>query len=445
MVSQFTVEQSLEIAEVPSGFPVGFCLLTAGETQYVAYYDKHRRMTIASRPLSSSRWKHQILPSKVGWDSHNYITMTVDGDGHLHVSGTMHGDPLIYFRTEKSGDISTLKKLHMTGKDETRCTYPKFMRGADNRLIFHYRDGGSGNGNEIYNVYDLKTKSWNRLLDRSLTDGQGRMNAYMAGPTRGPDGWFHMHWVWRDTPDCATNHHLSYARSKDMLHWESVFGDKIELPISLDKKSLWVDPIPIRGGIINGGHRLFFDADNRPVVTYHKSDSKGKMQIYASRPEEGKWIQHVLTDWEKPVKFDGGGSQGFIGIRISGLSKVEEGILTMTYRHRDYGTGRLVIDEKTLSPVKKEIKTEPEYPEALAELQSDFSGMEISRAQDIGDSNNDAVRYIIQWETLGRNRDRRRKPPLPQPSMLRLYKLSANEETGTANKELNSDAVNRAR
>ena len=92
------IEDSLDIAEVPSGFPVGFCLLTAGKTQYVAYYDKLRRMTVASRPLDSDKWTYQVLPSKVGWDSHNYITMAMDDDGYLHVSGNMHSVPLIYFR-----------------------------------------------------------------------------------------------------------------------------------------------------------------------------------------------------------------------------------------------------------------------------------------------------------------------------------------------------------
>ncbi|MEK6247588.1 MAG: BNR repeat-containing protein, partial [Planctomycetales bacterium] len=398
IMSQFKVEESLDIAEVPSGFPVRFCLLTAGKTQYVAYYDQLRRMTVASRPLDSNKWTYQVLPSKVGWDSHNYITMAMDDDGYLHVSGNMHCVPLIYFRMEKPGDITTLKKLSMTGNTENRCTYPKFMRDADNRLIFHYRDGGSGRGNEIYNVYDLQTRSWNRLLDRSLTDGQGRMNAYMAGPTRGPDGWFHMHWVWRDSPDCASNHHLSYARSKDMLHWESVFGNKIELPISLDKKSLWIDPIPSGGGIINGGHRLFFDADNRPVVTYHKADADGNMQIYAARPEDGEWTIHLLTDWSKPVKFSGRGSMGFIGIGISGLSQAEDGLLTMTYRHRDYGSGRLVIDEKTLLAINKKVSiTKQQYPKALNQRQSDFKGMGIQRAKDIGDTGDENVRYILQW------------------------------------------------
>ena len=46
----------------------------------------------------------------------------------------------------------------MTGVKETRCTYPVFIRGADDEFIFRYRDGGSGNGIEIYNVYDPETQ-----------------------------------------------------------------------------------------------------------------------------------------------------------------------------------------------------------------------------------------------------------------------------------------------
>ncbi len=42
------------------------------------------------------------------------------------------------------------------------------------------------------------------------------------GPVRGPDGLFHVVWVWRDTPDRATNHHLSYARSRDLQRWETL-------------------------------------------------------------------------------------------------------------------------------------------------------------------------------------------------------------------------------
>ncbi len=42
-------------------------------------------------------------------------------------------------------------------------------------------------------------------------------------------------WVWRDTPDCATNHDLSYMKSPDLKNWYNAFGEKVELPATLDK------------------------------------------------------------------------------------------------------------------------------------------------------------------------------------------------------------------
>jgi len=345
--SQWRVEQSWDIADVPSGFPVGFSLLTDGDRQYAAYYDKDRQMTVASRMMNSDQWQYQTLPSKVGWDSHNYITMAVDNDGHLHVSGNMHVVPLIYFRTDKAGDITSLKRCPMTGKQEDRVTYPKFLKDDNGDLIFTYRHGSSGNGINIYNKYNAQEQEWTRLLQSPLFDGEGKRNAYPLGPIRGPDGCFHVVWVWRDSPDCATNHHLSHARSKDLLNWESAFGDKLALPLKLGEEMSWVDPIPSHGGIINGCQKIFFDANNQPIITYHKADAEGKMQIYAARPENREWKIHRLTKWDKPIKFSGRGSMGFIGISISGLSRVDPGVLSMTYRHRDYGRGRLFIDEKT--------------------------------------------------------------------------------------------------
>ena len=143
--------------------------------------------------------------------------MAVDREGVLHVSGNMHGVPLVYFRSEQPLNAASLRhEAAMTGERERRMTYPVFLRNRDGRLIFRYRDGGSGNGDDLYNVYDEKTRSWRRLLAQPLTSGRGRMNAYCSVPRQGPDGRFHMVWVWRDTPDCASNHDLSYARSDDL-------------------------------------------------------------------------------------------------------------------------------------------------------------------------------------------------------------------------------------
>jgi len=243
---------------------------------------------------------------------------------------------------------------------------------------------------------------------------------------RGPDGWFHAVWVWRDTPDCATNHDLSYARSKDLMHWESAFGNKVTLPIKIGQTELCVDPIPSHGGIINGCARLIFDSKNRPVINYHKSDENGNMQVYAARPKFGKWKITQLTDWDKRIEFSGGGSMEFIGIKISGLSEAAPGLLTMTYRHRDFGSGRLFIDEATLKPSEQMLELLAEFPAELSKLESDFPGLGVQRMSDIGDSGDPNVRYVLKWETLEPNRDRKREMTV-EPSKLKLYKLRTND------------------
>lgn len=418
------VEESLDISKVPAGFPVGFCLLTQGQRQYAAYYDAQRRMTVASRTLKENKWQYQILPSKIGWDSHNYITMTIDDEGYLHLSGNMHCVPLVYFRTSKPWDIKTFERIvAMTGKSEKRCTYPQFTRDADKKLIFHYRDGGSGNGNEIYNVFDLKTKTWKRFLDKPLTDGQGRMNAYMSGPSRGPDGWFHLCWVWRDTPDCQTNHDPSYARSRDMVRWETIEGKPIELPITLETKGTLIDPVPAKGGIINGALHIGFDSSRRPLASYHKFDENGKTQVYVARFEGGKWVRRQITNWDYRWEFKGGGAINFL-IRLGTLRPHSEGKLALPYRHVKYGKGLLILDEKTYALLGTESQR-ARYPAKLRSPQSDFKDMAVRWAGDMGEVKDPSIRYVLRWETLPRNRDRARKGPLPKPSMLRLYKFSS--------------------
>jgi hypothetical protein len=305
------VAQTLDLAPAWSGHPVGFCLLTHGDRQFAAYYDAQRRMTVASRSLDSETWTYSVLPTNIGWDSHNYITMTVDDDGFIHLCGNMHCVPLIYFRTTEPLDSATFERVPaMTGKREKKCTYPRFFRGPANELIFTYRDGSSGNGDQLYNVYDHRSKTWRRLIDTPLTSGEGRMNAYHHGPILGPDELYHMCWVWRDHGGCETNHDLSYARSKDLVHWTDSSGKPMKLPMTLGTCEV-IDPVPARGGMINGNARIGFDNQRRVVVSYHKFDKEGKTQAYNARLENGKWRIYQVTDWDYRWYFQGGGSIDF--------------------------------------------------------------------------------------------------------------------------------------
>ncbi len=421
--SNWVVDDVAEIGAAVSDFRVGFCLLTEEKYQFVGYYDDRRRMTVAMRQLGESKWQYKVLPSTVGWDSHNYVTMAVDAGGHLHVSGNMHADPMVYFRASKPWDIQSLSAHVMTGKNEKRATYPRFLKDDQGRLLYNYRDGGSGNGKRIWNVYDESRQQWSRFHDSPLFDGQGKINAYPSGVKKGPDGRFHVVWVWRDTPDCATNHHLSYARTNDLKNWESSFGDSVDLPLSVDQKKLWVDPIPSGGGIINGGFRMVFDSKHRPLVIYHKLDANGHMQIYVARPEGGRWERKAITDWNKPVNFSGGGSMGFIGIRLGDVSMLESGVFAVEYRHKDYGQDHLFFSEESLEVVERKIQVPLPYPRKLNKKESSFKGMSIRRKEDLGASTEEGIRYILQWESLGSNHDKKRNPPYPKPSALKLYQL----------------------
>ncbi len=411
---------SLDIAPVWAGHPVGFALLTHAPHQFAAFYDDKRQLTVAQRKLDERTWTFSKLPVTTGWDSHNYMVLAVDDDGFLHLSGDMHVVPLKYFRTTKPFDASTFERVEkMVGSEEQRTTYPRFLRGPKHEFLFTYRDGSSGNGNQIFNIYDGPTRIWKRLLDKPLTDGEGERNAYFEGPIKGPDGYFHLAWVWRESPDAATNHDLSYARSKDLLRWETGGGKALTLPIKLKDCDI-VDAVPVGGGIINGNTKLGFDDKNRVTITYHKHDAQGHTQPWTARLENGLWKHYQIADWPYRWEFGGGGTLSF-GISIGPVAKEADGRLTQSFRHIQFGGGTWLLDPETLRAIGK-IQRQGTPPE-VGKIEGAFPGLKVKTGGDSGTSDKPGIRYILRWETLEANRDLPRIGELPPPSMLRLYAL----------------------
>ena len=414
--------EPLDVAPVWSAHPVRFALLTRGRQQLVAFYDADRHMTVGARRLEESRWQLVRLPSELGWDSHNYVTMAVDSAGQIHVSGNMHCQPLVYFRTERPGDIASFRRVPaMVGRNEQRCTYPRFLRGPRDELIFTYRDGRSGSGDQYCNVYDAETQTWRRLMGAPLFSGGGKMNAYFVGPEQDRSGVFHVCWVWRDTPDCATNHDLCYARSKDLVQWERSDGRPLVLPITLATAEV-VDPVPTGGGMINGNTRIGFDAEGRPVISYHKFDVHGNTQLYSARREAGGWRIYQTSDWDYRWEFQGGGSIPF-EIGFGPVVAGPDGSLTQTWHHPKNGSGNWKLDPGTLKPLGKAPPPSSGLPPGFSRVESTWPGMEVRTAADLGAGEGPKVRYVLRWETLPSNRDRPRPGPLPPPTMLRLYQL----------------------
>ncbi len=409
-----------DIAPVWAGHPTRFSLLSRGDVQFVAFYDAARAMTLGKRSLPDGAWTFKKLDSTLKWDSHNAVTIATDREGYLHISGNMHNIPLVYFRSSKPLDIDSVEAVHqMTGTRESKVTYPVFLKGKDDALVFNYRDGSSGNGSTLYNIYDEATKTWHRLIDTPMFDGEGKMNSYPQAPKKGPDGFYHMTWLWRDTPMSETNHDLSYARSRDLVTWETADGEPLRLPLTLGSSGTIVDPIPVKGGIINSSGKVGFDGSGNVVISYHKYDAAGNTQLYFARFENDAWKFYQATDWKYRWEFSGGGSLSF---EIShGALEAKNGQLSIQVSHIKEGSGMYRVDPASLKLTEK-LKSDNAMPSAFAKVTSQFPGMKINWATDLGESGDGKI-YQLRWETLPQNRDRPRPQPWPEPSMLQVIGL----------------------
>jgi hypothetical protein len=292
-------------------------------------------------------------------------------------------------------------------------------------LIFSYRDGRSGDGDNLFNIYDPATQTWRRLIDAPLMDGQGKRNAYMIGPNLGPDGYYHVSWVWRDSYDVATCHDLSYMRSRDLVHWETVEGKPLTLPITMATPGVIVDPIPVHGGIVNGMGRVGFDANNRVIISYPKYDAHGITQLYLATYENGAWKSVQGSDWKRRFEFSGGGTVPDYGFYI-GTPKMRSNQLTISITHRDYAKANWILDPQTLhllSPAPVDPRGKALWP--LSKPESTFPGMQVHWSDDLGSTTtDDAAPFHLRWESLPPNRDQPRQPPLPPAATLRVVSVT---------------------
>ncbi len=95
-------------------------LVTAGDTQYICYYDPEGYMTLGKRQHGSENWGlHRTQYKGNVKDGHNIISMGVDGDGYVHVAFDHHGHPLHYAKGLTPGGLEVGEMESMTGIDSS--------------------------------------------------------------------------------------------------------------------------------------------------------------------------------------------------------------------------------------------------------------------------------------------------------------------------------------
>lgn len=246
-------------------------LVSFGDTQFIAFYNPAGFVELGKRRLGEAKWQLRQTPYKGNVaDAHNIISIMVDGEGYLHMAWDHHNNPLHYVKSTRPGSLELTPPQPMTSKNEQKISYPEFYRTKDGSLLFFYRDGGSGNGNLVINRYTTKTQQWS-TLQTALIDGEGQRNAYWQA-FLDEGGTLHLSWVWRETPDVASNHDLCYARSRDGGEtWEKSTGERYTLPITQATAEMAM-AIPQKSELINQTS-MCADAQGHPYIATYWRDS----------------------------------------------------------------------------------------------------------------------------------------------------------------------------
>lgn len=196
-------------------------------------------------------------------------------------------------------------------------------------------------------------------------------------------------------------------------------GRAYELPITFERGEI-IDPVPTKGGLINGNTKIGFDSQDRVIISYHKFDDGGDTQVYNARFEGDGWQRYQTSDWAYRWAFEGGGTIPF-EIQVGPVEHDPQGGLVQRYDHVKYGSGKWLLDEETLQPIE-EVSPVYRYPPELERIRSDDPDMQVNWAHDRGTAPDD-FQYALHWETLAPNRDGARDEP-PPPTVLSIHKFA---------------------
>jgi hypothetical protein len=276
--------------------------------QYVAYYDEQRRVVLARRKLGTDDWTVEVTQYTGNTsDAHNIISIMVDGAGYLHMAWDHHVDELRYCQSIEPNSLKMTDKLPMTSVKEDKVTYPEFYKLADGNLLFFYRDGSSGRGDLMINHYDVHTQTWSQRQD-NLISGEDERNAYWQ-ITIDDHGTIHLSWVWRETPDVATNHDMCYAKSDDQgVTWQKSTGEAYTLPIT-QSTAEYAHHIPQNSFLMNQT-AMCADSQGRPyIATYWRPEGSDVPQYHIIYHDGMSWQIQQVTQRQTPFDISGTGSR----------------------------------------------------------------------------------------------------------------------------------------
>lgn len=303
--------------------------------QYATYYQGNLsngtgKVAVARRPLPYGSWETLVLNDYTfsTVDSHNDVVLGIcPGDGTIHLSFDHHVNDLNYRMSipgaaDNPATTPWTPALFGPVTDRlvgpavmTSVTYPRFIPTPAGKLLFTYRFGGSGGGDEILYEYDGGSHAWSMVGQYTTRNGSytgtfasgTNRNGYFDNTLFDANGRLHASWCWRETPDASSNHDLLYAYSDDVGRtWKNQSGTTIANSgssfISINSPGIVAWPIPQSRNYINNS-AMTVDAQGRVhVVAWHLPDAAPNQAFSTSLSSPSRFIHYWLgTDgtWRK--------------------------------------------------------------------------------------------------------------------------------------------------
>ena len=287
-------------------------ILTYNGYQYTCFWNTNRHVILARRALPSGSWTKIEIGTYTNSinDSHNVISLGIcPNDGTLHVAFDHHISDLHYLKSVQglvtnptgvawaTASFGAVTSILVGATKVTQVTYPAFVTTPQGNLLFTYRYGTSGSGDQQLYEYSGLSHVWTNV-GKFINGIANSINAYPHGIAYGKgSNRLHITWCWRETSNAASNHDLFYAYSDDNGRtWKNNAGNQIAQTgstyITKNSSGAKVWTINQNRGLINQEHMIVDNAGRVHVLLSHIPDSQGDIADFTTARTKSQFFHY---------------------------------------------------------------------------------------------------------------------------------------------------------
>lgn len=263
--------------------------------EYMAEYQASDGQLRVHRRTPGGAWSTQVATTPVPGitDDHKVISVSVDGAGCLMVAWGMHSTAQTVWVASTPGDFAVtpagvlpLPLAPGQAGIEAFATYPVFRRLSTGNVVYLWRTGGSGNGNQCVYLWDYVARAFS-AVNTALFNGEGTRSAYLNRVWIDVCDRISWAWQWREDNFVSSAHDCNMAYTEDVFSTVRAM-DGTQLPTSItatNAPAALAQVIPQGPAVFYEAAQAFCcDAGRRGIaVNYYDANDGHGVQLHATR------------------------------------------------------------------------------------------------------------------------------------------------------------------